>query len=414
MHYDVVIIGAGPAGLSFACSLKQSELRVLVIEKNSEINLQVPAEDGREIALTHQSVELMQRSGAWQKLNAEDIAPICAARVVDGDSDYSLNFDNQRQDLDALGYLVPNHAIRQAYYEATIDVNEQQQITLLTDTSVTDLGSDEECAWVELSDGQRVQCDLLVSADSRFSETRRKMGIAATMNDFSRSAIVCRMEHSGDHEQTAIECFHYGRTLALLPMLGNRSSVVVTVGSEEAEAIHKMPEREFEADIEQRLKGRLGSMKLCGPRHLYPLVGVHAKRFVAQRFAVIGDAAVGMHPVTAHGFNLGLKSQEILAKAVVNAAGKNQDIGAARLLDAYQRKHMLATRPIYHGTNLVVGLFTDDRIPAKLARKLTMRLANNCAPLKQVITAKLTEKGLPILKARLPDLPSPPGWLPRF
>ena len=414
MHYDVVIIGAGPAGLSFACSLKQSDLRVLVVEKASKENLQEPVEDGREIALTHHSVQLMQSSGAWQKLTAENIAPICAARVVDGDSNYSLNFDNHRQDLDALGYLVPNHAIRQAYYEAALDADDQQKVTFLTGTSVTSLGSCEDHAWVVLSDGKRVQCDLLVSADSRFSETRRKMGIAATMNDFSRSAIVCRMEHSNDHEQTAVECFHYGRTLALLPMGGNRSSIVVTVGSEEAEAIHNMSDTEFEADIEQRLKGQLGVMKLCGQRHLYPLVGVHAKRFVAQRFAVIGDAAVGMHPVTAHGFNLGLKSQDTLAKAVMSAAAKSQDIGAANLLALYQRKHMLATRPIYHGTNLIVGLFTDDRIPAKLARKLTMRLANNCAPLKQVITAKLTEQGLLSLKTRLPDLPSQPGWFPRF
>ncbi|WP_271271842.1 5-demethoxyubiquinol-8 5-hydroxylase UbiM [Aliamphritea hakodatensis] len=414
MHYDVVIIGAGPAGLSFARSLGTSDLRVLVVEKATEASLREPVEDGREIALTHQSVELMQQSGAWDQLREDDIAPICAARVVDGDSDYSLDFDNQRQDLEALGYLVPNHAIRQAYYEATFGADQQHNITLMTDTSVTDLGSCDEHAWVMLSDGTRVQCDLLVSADSRFSETRRKMGIAATMNDFSRSAIVCRMDHTGDHEQTAIECFHYGHTLALLPMAGNRSSIVVTVGSDEAEAIQKMSDAEFEADIEQRLKGQLGSMKLCGPRHLYPLVGVHAKRFVARRFAVIGDAAVGMHPVTAHGFNLGLKSQETLSKAVLKAASKSQDIGAASLLEGYQRSHMLATRPIYHGTNLVVGLFTDDRLPAKLARKLTMRLANNCAPLKQLITAKLTEKGLPSLRERLPDLPAAPAWLPRF
>ncbi len=139
------------------------------------------------------------------------------------------------------------------------------------------------------------------------------------MKDFSRTAIVCRMEHSVPHNQTAFECFHYGRTLAILPMTGNLSSIVVTVSSAEADSIFNMSEEAFAADIEQRLQGQLGNMKLYGRRHLYPLVAVHANKFISRRFAVIGDAAVGMHPVTAHGFNLGLRSQETLAKEIKSA-----------------------------------------------------------------------------------------------
>lgn len=403
MKYDVVVIGAGSAGLSFACSLGNSGLEVLVIEKATAEVLAAPPEDGREIALTHTSVANMQAAGAWQYLKSADIAPICAARVMDGDSDYCLSFENHQADLDALGYLVPNHAIREAYFK---NVQSLDNVTIFTDTSVTDCGSDTDSAWVTLSDGKHISCELLVSADSRFSETRRKMGIAASMNDFSRSAIVCRMEHSEDHQQTAVECFHYERTLAVLPMAGKRSSIVVTVSSDIAEQIQQLPESEFNTEIEQRLQGRLGQMKLCGARHLYPLVGVHAKRFVARRFAVIGDAAVGMHPVTAHGFNLGLKSQALLSEAILRGYAASKDIGGEAVLAGYQRQHMLATRPMYHGTNLVVGLFTDDRCIARLARKLTMRLANNCSPLKQMITRKLTEQPDSGLMAKLPKLPA--------
>lgn len=389
MKYDIIIIGAGPAGLSFARSLSDTSLKVLLVERCLLSTLQVPPEDGREIALTHLSIELMKSSGAWRQLEANDISPICAAKVLDGDSSYTLNFDNDSADLEALGYLVPNDKIRKAYYEVVADLD---NVELLTEMSVEDVGSDANHAWVQLANGERLECDLLVSADSRFSETRRKMGLSASIKDFSRTAIVCRMEHTLSHHQTAFECFYYGRTVAILPMNGNLSSIVVTVSSAEAESIANLSEAAFAADIEQRLKGRLGRMKLHGQRHLYPLVAVHANQFIGRRFAVIGDAAVGMHPVTAHGFNLGLKSQETLTRAIKQAVSGGRDIGAQPVLKKYQRSHMLVTRPLYMGTNLVVGLFTNDKLIAKVARKATLRVANNMAPLKRLITRRLTEK----------------------
>lgn len=393
MKYDIVIIGAGPAGLSFARSLGETALKVLVVERSSLDTLREPPEDGREIALTHLSIDLMKSSGAWQQLADQDVSPICAAKVLDGDSSYTLNFDNTDANLDALGYLVPNDKIRKAYFEVVEGI---ENVELLTEVSVEDVGSTADSAWVVLSNGDRVECDLLVSADSRFSETRRKMGVPASMKDFSRTAIVCRMEHSLPHNQTAFECFHYGRTLAILPMTGNLSSIVVTVSSAEAESVFNMDEEAFAADIEQRMQGQLGSMKLYGRRHLYPLVAVHANKFISRRFAVIGDAAVGMHPVTAHGFNLGLRSQETLTKELKKALKQGQGIGSFSVLEKYQSAHMRVTKPLYMGTNLVVGLFTNDNFAAKIARKATLRIANNFAPLKQIITRKLTEKRIDI------------------
>lgn len=393
MKYDIVIIGAGPAGLSFARSLADTPLKVLLVERSSLDTLRQPPEDGREIALTHLSMDMMKSSGAWQQLADQDVSPICAAKVLDGDSSYTLDFDNSSDDLDALGYLVPNDKIRKAYFEVVEGI---ENVELLTEVSVEDVGSSADNAWVKLSNGKQVECDLLVSADSRFSETRRKMGVPASMKDFSRTAIVCRMEHSISHNQTAFECFHYGRTLAILPMNGDLSSIVVTVSSTEADTIFNMNEEAFAADIEQRMQGQLGSMKLYGRRHLYPLVAVHANKFISRRFAVIGDAAVGMHPVTAHGFNLGLRSQETLAKEIKNAIAQGRDIGSVSVLEKYQSTHMRVTKPLYMGTNLVVGLFTNDNFAAKVARKATLRIANNFAPLKQIITRKLTEKKIDI------------------
>jgi len=132
------------------------------------------------------------------------------------------------------------------------------------------------------------------------------MGIAASMLDFGRVVIVCQMQHELPHNDTAYECFHYDKTLAVLPLPGNNSSIVLTLSAEHSQDVLKMDAETFNEDITRRFDHRFGAMKLTSKRHPYPLVAVYAKQFVTTRFALIGDAAVGMHPVTAHGFNLGL------------------------------------------------------------------------------------------------------------
>ena len=181
----------------------------------------------------------------------------------------------------------------------------------------------------------------------------------------------------------------YIRTLAVLPLTSHRSSIVVTAPMDHRDAIMEMDDAQFGCDIRDRFNSRYGDMKHTTKRFAYPLVGVHASKFYAMRFALIGDAAVGMHPVTAHGYNLGLSGQDILAKEIITAAAQEGDIGATSLLERYQRQHMKATKPMFHGTNEIVKFFTDDRVLAKLARQVALRLANRIPLVKQIITSKL-------------------------
>ena len=391
LHSDILVVGAGPAGLSFAAELAGSGLKVTLIEKSPLEVLQNPPYDGREIALTHLSREIMQRLGMWDLIPKDEIYPLRDAKVLNGQSDYQLHFPQPTQargePADCLGYLISNHNIRKAAYEV---VSKLENVTILTGIGVKEVKTSEDEAQVILENGEVLSGHLLLAADSRFSQTRRQLGISSDMHDYSRTMFVCRMKHTLSNQHTAYECFHYGRTIALLPLEEHLTNTVITVDGDKADTIKKMSPEELAASVKEQLKGRLGDMELVSTIHNYPLVGMIAQRFYGKRSALIGDAAVGMHPVTAHGFNLGLSSADLLAKLVLEAEQRGQDIGAASLLEKYSTKHMLHAQPIYHGTNMLLKLFTNETAPAKILRGLVLRASNNFPPLKKLITKQLT------------------------
>ena len=391
LQSDILVVGAGPAGLSFAAELAGSGLKITLIEKSPLEILQNPPYDGREIALTHLSREIMQRLGMWNLIPKDEIYPLRDAKVLNGQSDYQLHFPQPTQargePADCLGYLISNHNIRKAAYEIASKLD---NVTILTGTGVKEVKTSEDEAQVILENGEVLSGRLLLAADSRFSQTRRQLGISSDMHDYSRTMFVCRMKHTLSNQHTAYECFHYGRTIALLPLEEHLTNTVITVDSDKADTIKKMSPEELAASVKEQLKGRLGNMELVSTIHNYPLVGMIAQRFYGKRSALIGDAAVGMHPVTAHGFNLGLSSADLLAKLILEAEQRGQDIGAASLLEKYSTKHMLHAQPIYHGTNMLLKLFTNETAPAKILRGLVLRASNNFPPLKKLITKQLT------------------------
>jgi len=388
MDYDIVVIGGGPAGLSFACSMSGLNLNVLLVEKSSLKSISKPKPDGREIALTHHSRKILIKLGVWALIDEAKVSPLKEAKVFDGGSDSLLNFDAKKSAIEALGYLVPNHLIRAALFERALQI---ENVTIVNELMVDGVSTTNTGAEVSLSNGKTIKSKLVVAADSRFSEIRRKMGIPSVMKDFSKVMITTRMSHEKAHNHVALEYFNYGHTLALLPLNGNVSSIVLTVPTDRLDEILSLDEENFNEMASDGFDGKLGQMKQIGDRHSYPLVGVYAQKFRATRFALIGDAAVGMHPVTAHGFNLGLRGQDLLSLSISRALNSGLDIGADAVLKEFERKQINLSRLMYFGTNGIVSLFTNDDAAIKQVRKLVLKFANRFPPVKALITQHLTE-----------------------
>nr|WP_288500851.1 5-demethoxyubiquinol-8 5-hydroxylase UbiM [uncultured Pseudomonas sp.] len=388
MKADVVIVGAGPAGLCLARSLSGHGLSIRIIERQPEAELAAPPFDGREIALTHASQQILEKLGIWQQFTPDEISPLRDAHVLNGPSSYALRIAAAAAGKERLGCLVPNQAIRRAAYGAA---SECADIKVLYERTITELSCSAGGVSMRLSNGQTLESGLIVAADSRFSETRRRLGIGARMEDFGKTMLVCRMAHERSHEQVAWEWFGYGQTLALLPLNGNCASAVLTLAPTEMNRAMSLDGQAFAREMERRFDRRLGRMELIGERITYPLVGVYAERFAGLRSALVGDAAVGMHPVTAHGFNLGLQSQRRLADTLLGALRQGRDIGEPGVLQRYAGAQQRASWPLYQATSLLVRLYTDDRAPTRLLRNAGLRLAQNLPPFKAALARHLTQ-----------------------
>lgn len=385
MQLDVAVVGGGPAGLCLASALADAGLEVAVLERQPLLALAEPADDGREIALTRASRERLERLGVWSRIDPGYIHPLRAARVMDGRGTRPMEIEAPGRGV--LGHLVSNAQIRRAAFDAA---SARPGVQIVNHADVQDIAVEGNGVRLHCAGELSLRVRLAVAADSRFSAMRRLLGIGARMRDFGRSMLVCRMAHEQPHRQEAWEWFGYGQTLALLPLWEGQSSVVLTLPHHLAQAMQDLPPDEFARAMQERFEHRLGAMHLLGERHLYPLVGTYARRFVATRCALVGDAAVGMHPVTAHGFNFGLQSAETLASHLRAARQSGRDIGSPHVLAAYEQAHRRATAPLYLATGLIASLYTDDRPPARLLRGALIGAARRLPPFRQLVAAHLT------------------------
>lgn len=386
-NYDVIIVGGGPVGLCFAVSVAKLGLQVVVVEQQNQESLALPANDGREIAITHRSKKILTELGVWAHIPTDVISEIKQAKVLNGSSSYSLDFNASDAGEEKLAYIVSNDLIRKATFQ---NATKYSNISLITDVIAIDAYSTDKSAFLTLSNGDKLTSHLLVAADSRFSTIREKMGIPAKINNFGKQIIVCQMKIEGKHNHIAHECFCYGYTIAILPLCGNKCSIVLTILPHRAQLFMNMDAEEFNTEIEKLSCFKFGKMELIGKRYIYPLISVYANRFIGKCFVLIGDAAVGMHPVTAHGFNFGVQGQCNLSSKIEMALKENLFIGSQTVLARYEREHIQLTKLIYITTNSIATLFTNDKPILRNVRGVLLKLANHALPIKKIILSTLT------------------------
>jgi len=380
---DVIIGGGGMVGVTLALALAQGGLKVAVADPMPQAALTDAKFDGRVSALAYASVRMYQALGVWPDLEA-DAQPINDILVTDAKLDreaspFSLHFDH-REIGEPLGRIVENRHIRAALYKAA---NASANIELISPAAMTALSQEGAHIVASLSNGDSVRARLAVAADGRDSAMRDAQGIGIVGWSYPQIGIVATVEHSRPHNGVAYEHFLPSGPFAILPMTGNRSSLVWTEKDSLAPKILEASEMEFEAELSRRFGSHLGATKAAGPRWSYPLKFHLARSYVRPRFALAGDSAHGIHPIAGQGLNLGLKDAAALAESILDAARLGLDIGTLDVLKRYERWRRFDSFMLAAATDGLNRLFSNDITPLRIARDLGLGIVDRIGPARR-------------------------------
>ena len=383
---DVILSGGGLVGQTLALALDQAGLSVAVIDASKPSDTLAPAFDGRAFAIAFASYRMWRALGLGEQL--DDVAqPIEQIMVTDGKlgrgpSLLHLHFDRaEMRDTDEpLGLMLEARHVRMALDSG---VKARPSIKMIQPMSVSAIERDPAGATVTLADGQKLRAPLLVGTDGRRSFVRGAVGIRTIGWDYPVTAIVATIAHEKPHEAVAHEFFLPNGPFAILPLKGNRANIVWAEPRAAAEALLKMNERDFLAELGKRFGTFLGELSLEGPRFGYPLSLQLAERMIDQRVALAGDSAHGIHPLAGQGLNLGLKDCAALAECIADGVSLGLDPGDVSILERYQRWRRFDNVTMALGMEFFDKLFSNDIKPLRAARTLGLAAVNAVGPARR-------------------------------
>lgn len=381
---DVVVAGGGGVGLTLALAVKRADARARVVLVDGR-PLGTGGADARASAIAGAARRMLTRLGVWQDVagEAEPIRDMIVtdSRLGDAVRPVFLTFDGDVEPGEPFAHMVPNGIMTAALERAAAEAG----VVLLAPETAVDFESSPAGVEVTLGGGGSVSAGLLVAADGVRSKLRGLAGIPVVRADYGQSGIVTTVEHARPHEGRAVEHFLPSGPFAMLPLKGgHRSSIVWTEPTLEAERLVGLDDFTFSIELERRFGLVLGEPKPVGRRAAYPLALVLARRFVAERFALCGDAAHGIHPIAGQGLNLGFRDAAALAEVIVEARRLGLDPGAADALERYERWRRFDTVQMGVVTDALNRLFRTDLDPVRLLRGVGLGLVDRLPGLKRL------------------------------
>ncbi len=367
---ELVVVGGGPTGLALACALGSDGRSVLLVERRDLGALVEPDQDGRVTAIARGSKLLLDGIGVWSRC-VDRAGPILDIVVGEGGSPVSVHYDHRAVDKEPLGWIVENRVLRQALVARLAEL---PSVRVAAPAEIVRLERGAAVATLELADGAVYEAALIAAAEGRRSSTREAAGIGVRTWSYGQTGLVATFAHPRPHGGVAIERFFPDGPFAMLPMSGDRSSLVWAAAEELARALQALDDDAFAAEVQARLGDHLGDLSPVGRRFAYPLGLAWADAYTARRLVLVGDTARAIHPIAGQGWNLALRDVGAVAETVVDRLRLGLDPGDALALeryDAWRRFDSLALVAVTDGIN---RLFANDSLPLKLLRNLGLAM----------------------------------------
>jgi 2-octaprenyl-6-methoxyphenol hydroxylase len=377
---DLIVNGGGLTGLALACAAAGAGVGVLLVERRPLAETAAAPFDGRVTAIAQASRRVLEAIGVWARL-AADAQPILDIRVGERHSALTVHYDHREVGALPLGHIVENRVLRSALLRRVGELEPALRVAA-PDRIV---GLERGAAGVELilANGGRTRASLVAAAEGRESQSRAAAGIGITRWGYDQTGIVATIAHERPHRGLAVERFFPAGPLAILPMTGNRSSIVWAAENRLARELIGLDDAAFLDELGERFGDDLGTLALAGPRWHYPLSMVQAARYTAPRLALLGDAARAIHPIAGQGWNLAVRDVAALAELTVDAKRLGLDVGGRAVLARYEQWRRFDSLALIAVTDGLNRLFANDLLPLRLARELGLGMVQRVPPLKR-------------------------------
>lgn len=396
-EFDVVIAGGGLNGPALALALADAGASVAVVDARPADLRAGDAFDGRAYALALASQRLLAALGLWGGLAAQ-AQPINQVRASQGHAGegaghFHLHFDSAEIEEGRLGYMLEDRFLYRALLAAMAQPR-AGRIRHLAGTEVVSQAVDATGVSVGLADGTSLRAKLVVGADGRGSGVARRAGIKRRGRSYGQTALVAALDHELPHGGIAQQLFLPSGPLAILPLPGNRSSIVWSETEAHARAILALPDAAFLEVLRPRFGDFLGAISLAGPRFSYPLGITLADHYAAERVALIGDAAHGVHPIAGQGLNLGLRDVAALAEVLVLARRRGEDFGTLAVLRRFEQWRRGDATLMAYGMDRVNAVFSNDNPVLRAGRALGMGIVDAVPALRRGFMRQAAGLGL--------------------